>query len=248
MESRKKHEEYYFSLSLLEYESDLLKQLNHLAHSIVFSKILELVNSGKLYSLHIDVMRPPLIPNRSAFPTELIRKMYENFHERIILDIHLMANDPEVLVQKISDFIEPQQRPETTTIIQREPYASQKEVVTALRTIKSLGYRVGIGLNIPTSFESLTDGMVRNADEVLIMSVPMGKGGQSYSEEATERIKRLSSRFPDKPIRVDGGINDKTILSAKRAGARIFVIGSYVTMSRRPIAALEKLERILKNS
>jgi len=248
METQNKHREFYFSLSLLEYESHLLKQLSYHKHSGVFSKILELVDSGKLYSLHVDVMRPPLIRNRSAFPIELIRGVYEDLYEKIILDIHLMVKEPESLVQEINEFIQPGEMTKTTMIIQQEAYSSEGKIITTLETLKSLGYKAGIGLNLPTPFDSLTDETVRNADEVLVMSVPMGKGGQQYDDEATERIRKLSRKFPDKLIRVDGGINDKTILSAKRAGAKIFVIGSYVTMSRRPLVRLEKLERILQNS
>lgn len=247
MEPLKQHKETHISLSLLEYESHLLKHLNHLADSKVFSKTIELVNSGKLYSLHIDVMRPPLIPGRSAFPIELIRHIYENLHERIILDIHLMVKEPDFLIQEISEFIQPEKRTEISMTVQREGYSCKEGVMTALRIIRNLGYRAGIGLDLPTRVKTLTDEMIEKSDLVLLMSVPMGKGGQKYDEEATERIKELSSRFPEKPIGIDGGINDKTTVSAKKAGATIFVIGSFVTMSRKPLEALEKLKMILED-
>ncbi len=235
------------SLSLLEYESDLLKHLDQFKCSKVFSQILELVVSGKLYSLHIDVMRPPLISNRSAFPIELIRRIYENLHERITLEIHLMVKEPELLIEDINKFVEPDGRTEVSMIIQREAYGSEEEVIKTLRAIKTLGYRAGIGLNLPTPFKSLTEEIIKNADLVLIMSVPMGKGGQKYDDQATERIKVIASRFPDKPIKVDGGINDKTVQSVKKAGAKILVIGSFVSMSKKPLAVLENLERMLEN-
>lgn len=236
------------SLSLLEYEADLLKQLDQIERSMVFSKIIELVDSGKLYSLHIDVMRPPLIPHRSSFPIQLIGRMYDSLHEKIILEIHLMVKDPYTLIQEMNRFIEPRERGKIPMIIQREAYSMEEDAVKTLREIRSLGYKAGIGLNLPTSFGSLTDEMIKGADIVLIMSVPMGKGGQEYSDEATQRIKEISGRFPDKSIKVDGGINDKTVVSARNAGAKILVVGSFVTMSREPLDAVEKIERILKDS
>jgi len=188
-----------------------------------------------------------LIPDRSTFPIDLIKYIYENFHEKIILEIHLMVKEPNLLVQEINEFIEPRNRKRISMIIQREAYITEEEITNTLRTIKELGYKAGISLNLPTPFNRLTDEMMRDADLVLIMSVPMGKGGQEYDEQATERIKDISNRFPSKPIKVDGGINDMTAQTVKKAGAEIFVVGSYLTKNGDPFGALERIERILKN-
>jgi len=225
-----------------------VKQLDQLPRSEVFSRILELVNSGKLYSLHIDIMRPPLIPDRYAFPIELIRQMYENLRGKIILEMHLMVQKPDFVIQEIDRFVEPSERTRSTMIIQREAFNSEEEVTRTLRAIKNLGYKAGIGLNLLTPFNSLKEEMIKESDLVLIMSVPMGKGGQQFSDQATQRIKDVSSRFPDKPVKVDGGINDKTIRSVKKVGAKILVVGSFISMSSNPLVAVEKLERILESS
>lgn len=225
-----------------------MKQLDQLPRSEVFSRILELVNSGKLYSLHIDIMRPPLIPDRYAFPIELIRQMYENLRGKIILEMHLMVQKPDFVIQEIDRFVEPSERTRSTMIIQREAFNSEEEVTRTLRAIKNLGYKAGIGLNLLTPFNSLKEEMIKESDLVLIMSVPMGKGGQQFSDQATQRIKDVSSRFPDKPVKVDGGINDKTIRSVKKVGAKILVVGSFISMSSNPLVAVEKLERILESS
>jgi len=223
----------------------LLEELAELRRSKIFSRIDEIVNSGEIYSLHIDVMRPPLIPNRSAFPIQLLKEICKIFQGRILLEIHLMVTHPDRLVQQIDEFIEARRRTRTSVIIQREAYDSEKETIESLKTIKGLGYRAGIGLNLPSPFESLSNEVVENADLVLIMSVTMGKGGQKYDAEATERIKGISSRFPDKPIKVDGGINEETIQPVIEAGAKILVVGSFISMSKNPIVALKKLKRTL---
>ncbi|MFQ6095549.1 MAG: hypothetical protein ACE5NN_05350 [Candidatus Bathyarchaeia archaeon] len=240
-----KHRKALISLSLLEYEEELSKRIGDLKDSEVFSRILKLVDSGMLYSLHIDVMRPPLIPDRSAFPTEVIRDLYVHLHDKIMLVIHLMVKEPDYLIKEIDSFIELDARPNISLIIHREAYASEEDVIKRLKFIKELGYKAGIGLNLPTPLTSLTDGMIKNADMVLIMSVPMGKGGQRYDDRSSRRIRGVSERFPDKLIEVDGGINDETIRSVVEAGAKSLVIGSYVTKNTNPIEALVRLHKIL---
>jgi len=242
---RRKRREALISLSILEYERELSKRIGDLESSEAFSKIAQLVDSGMLYSLHIDVMRSPLIPHRSSFQLELIRNLYFLLHNKTVLEIHLMMNEPELLIGEINKFVEPNHRAKVALIIQREAYASEEEVIERLEIIKDLGYRVGIGLDLPTAFESLTNSTISNADIVLIMSVPMGKGGQKYNAQASMRIKSVSKQFPDKLIKVDGGVNDRTARLVVEAGASILVIGSYVTMDKKPTSALMSLKRVL---
>lgn len=239
------HKEAWISLSILEYEEALSRRIGDLESSEVLPTILELVDSGMLFSLHVDVMRPPLIPHGSSFQLELIRDLYFPLHNRIFLEIHLMMKEPELLIEEITEFVEPRCRGNVALIVQREAYVSEEEVIKGLRIIKNLGYKAGIGLNLPTPFKSLTDGMIENADIVLIMSVPMGKGGQRYNAQASRRIKSVSERFPDKLIKVDGGINDKTARSVVEAGASILVVGSYITRNKDPIGVLMRLTTTL---
>jgi ribulose-phosphate 3-epimerase len=242
---RRKRRESLISLSILEYERELSERIGDLEGSEAFSQIVQLVDSGMLYSLHIDVMRPPLIPHRSSFQLELIRDLYFLLHNRTVIEIHLMMNEPELLIREINKFIKPNHRAEVALIIQLEAYSSEEEVTKRLEIIKDLGYKAGIGLNLPTAFDSLADDIISNADIVLIMSVPMGKGGQRFDVEASTRIKSVSERFPDKLIKVDGGINDETARSVIDAGARILVVGSYITRNKEPISVLMRLKGVL---
>jgi len=242
---RRKRREALISLSILEYERELSKRIGDLESSEAFSKIAQLVDSGMLYSLHIDVMRPPLIPHRSSFQLELIRDLYFLLHSKTVLEIHLMMNEPDLLIREINKFVQPNHRAKVALIIQREAYSSEEEVTERLGIIKDLGYKAGIGLNLPTAFESLTNSIIDNSDIVLIMSVPMGKGGQKYNAQASTRIRSVSERFPDKLIKVDGGVNDRTARSVVDAGASILVVGSYITMNKEPTSVLSRLKGIL---
>ena len=69
-------------------------------------------------------------------------------------------------------------------------------------------------------------------DQVLVMTVNPGFGGQAFLPETMDKIRELVALREEKglnfEIEVDGGIDDQTIAQAKEAGATVFVAGSYV--------------------
>ena len=233
------------SLSILGYEKELEEHMDNITHAKVFNDIQYLVNSGKLYGLHIDVMRPPFIPDKSVFTIRTIKQIYQNFYKKINLELHLMLAEPILFIEGIDYFIQPNNRARISVIIQYEAYNQEDEIIRALRILSDLGYNVGIGFDLQTPFEKLTEKIVENSDLIFLMCVPMGKGGQKYDEQATEKIKYASKNFTGKIVEVDGGINDKTIQFAKNAGAKVFVIGSYITKSEKPSDVVKKIEEIL---
>ncbi|MCW4019955.1 MAG: hypothetical protein NWF14_01815 [Candidatus Bathyarchaeota archaeon] len=234
------------SLSILEYEPDLSEHADNLAESKALPQIDGLIRSGKIHRVHIDVMRPPMIPGKTKFSVELIRRLYEALHNRTLLAAHLMVPDPFPIVERINAFMPKEERLELLIIIQRESFSSEEETVKALNLLKEFGYKVGICLNLPTSSETLTKEIVDSSDTVLLMTVPMGRGGQEYSDEGTERIAYFSQAFPDKMIEVDGGINAETIVLAEKAGAKIAVVGSFITRNENPVEAVLELQRGLE--
>jgi ribulose-phosphate 3-epimerase len=234
------------SLSILEYEDELSRDVNNIEESRAFINIISLANTGKIYSVHIDVMRPPMIPDKSKFPLSLIRKLYEKLIGRIRLDIHLMVDKPINLLEEINKFIARGDRANITVIVQVESFNSEEEAINSIETVRKNGYIAGISLNLPTPEEKLTEKIVNVADVILLMSVPMGSGGQSFHKESIGRIRRFSELFPDKIIEVDGGINSETIIKVRDAGARIAVVGSYITSSSNPLETLLKIDNALK--
>lgn len=230
------------ALSILEYEAELSEKVEKIVESQAFKNIIRLIETGRIHSVHIDVMRPPLIPGKIKFSTSLIRRLYEELINKTRLNAHLMVSDPIGIINEIDRFVSNEHKTKITIIVQVEAFGSENDAVEAIRLIRRYGYRVGIGLNLPTPEDMLTDRIVHEADMVLVMSVPMGLGGQRYSSTATERIRRIAGRFPGKEIWVDGGINPETIVEALRAGARVAVVGSYITLNRDPIKALAEIE------
>jgi ribulose-phosphate 3-epimerase len=85
----------------------------------------------------------------------------------------------------------------------------------------------------------LIEPLLHMVDFVLTLTVNPGFGGQSFLPEVLPKIEylknKISKRNLDVLIQVDGGISDKTIRSARDAGADIFVAGSYIFRNKNGI-------------
>ena len=104
-------------------------------------------------------------------------------------------------------------------------------VRNAVRNIRAAGRRVGIALNPESSVTILKD-ILREIDEVMVMSVTPGASGQQFIPGALHKISVLNAtrkKFKlNFKISVDGGINDKTAALCWNAGADMLVCGSYL--------------------
>lgn len=96
-----------------------------------------------------------------------------------------------------------------------------------LQALKNLGVRAGIALNPATPFEVVRD-VLDLADQVLVMTVNPGWGGQAFISSCLKKIERLRELAPEIDIEVDGGIDPTTLAECRRAGANVFVAGNYV--------------------
>ena len=100
-----------------------------------------------------------------------------------------------------------------------------------LRIIKNLGLNSCLALNPSTSLKEIYP-YLEIIDQVLIMSVEPGYGGQSFIKESLVKISELKEKIKKKglklKIQVDGGVNISTIKSVHNAGADLVVAGSAV--------------------
>ena len=100
----------------------------------------------------------------------------------------------------------------------------------------------GVAINPGTDVSSI-DGVLEQADQVLVMSVEPGFGGQAFMPIALETLRLLDARrYPDTTLAVDGGIGPTTISDAYQAGARMFVAGSSVFDRPDYTAAISELK------
>ena len=119
-----------------------------------------------------------------------------------------------------------------------------KHLHRCIQQIKAEGKKAGVSLNPATPLCTVEE-ILPYVDMVLLMSVNPGFGGQSFIESTVPKIARLRKMIDDAglnvDIQVDGGINDKTAVLVKEAGATVLVAGSYVYGAKDVKAAIECL-------
>lgn len=177
---------------------------------------------------HVDVMDGNFVPNLS-----IGAMVVDRIKTTVPLDCHLMINNPD---KYIADFAKAGAKWIT---IHAE---ASKNLKKDLELIHSFGCLAGVSINPRTPVSKITK-VLPLVDLVLIMSVEPGFGGQSFIPEVLGKIKEIRLRCPDMDIAIDGGIDDKTAPYAKKAGANIFVAGSYILKASSPKKAAEKLRK-----
>ena len=108
--------------------------------------------------------------------------------------------------------------------------------------VKDENKKIGFVLNPQTNIRKIKK-FLGKIDQVLIMTVNPGFYGSPFLPETLEKVKNLRDLKPEIDIEVDGGINDKTIILADRAGANMFVSGSYIVKSDNVEKAIFNLKR-----
>lgn len=167
-------------------------------------------------ALHLDIMDPHFVPNISFGPdvVALAKRTAPSFFR----NVHLMLSRPDLMLETFA-------RAGAQTI--QIHVEADCNIHVELKRIRALGVRAGIVLNPETPVETLLP-YLDEVDEVLVMTVHPGHGGQSFIEDCVPKVSWLRKRRPELDIMVDGGINAETAVLAAKAGANQFVAGSYL--------------------
>lgn len=116
-----------------------------------------------------------------------------------------------------------------------------------IKEIKKRNIKVSIVLNPPTDVKKIFR-LLPYVDQVLVMTVNPGFGGQKFMSEAVDKIEKLHSMREKKGykflIQVDGGMNNETGEIVKKAGADILVVGSFLFGSKNYKKTIERLKCI----
>lgn len=182
------------------------------------SELKKLEATGAEYA-HIDIMDGHFVPNIS-FGAGVVASMRS--HSRLVFDCHLMVSNPE---HHIKDFARA-----GADIISIHAEATP-HIHGALQKIRAAGVKASVVINPGTPVEAVKN-VLNLVDQVLVMTVNPGFGGQAFLPETMDKVHELvvlrEVNQLDFDIEVDGGIDDETIRIAKEAGANVFVAGSYV--------------------
>jgi ribulose-phosphate 3-epimerase len=177
--------------------------------------------------IHVDVMDGHFVPNITIGP--LIVKALRPV-TALPLDVHLMIKQPE---RYLADFAEAG-ADILTVHVETCPHLHR-----TIQHIKELGVKAGVTLNPATPLVTLEE-VLPEVDQVLIMSVNPGFGGQSYIPGSTAKIARLRAMLDaiNSPaeLEVDGGINTTTVKEIVAAGATVLVAGSAIFNQRASVA------------
>lgn len=169
--------------------------------------------------IHIDVMDGVCVPSISfGFPViESIKPITEK-----VFDVHLMVIDPERYVDRFAEV-----GSDRITI----HVEACKCMAETLRHIRELGLKAGVALHPETPVQEIYP-YLEMIDQVTVMTVNTGFGGQKYIEECTQKIidlhMEITRRHLDVLIEVDGGVKKDNADMILDAGAEILVAGSAV--------------------
>jgi ribulose-phosphate 3-epimerase len=212
-----------------------------IAPSLLASNFLRLqdecrmLNESEADYFHLDVMDGRFVPNISfGLPViEQIRKATKK-----TCDVHLMILEPERFAEAFS---------QAGADILSVHYEACPHLHRNIEQIKSLGMQAGVAINPHTPVLFLQD-VLADIDQVCMMSVNPGFGGQKFIPHTLEKIRQLRAMIDEKGLKVkieiDGGVtlaNAQTILAA---GADILVAGNTVFKSADPIQTIKQLKSL----
>lgn len=170
--------------------------------------------------IHVDIMDGRFVKNKTM-PFSEMKSIYKYTSKR--LEVHLMVEDPEKYIPLYAEL-------NTEYIIIH--LELDRDIKKLLEQIKSYSIKAGISIKPNTPISALVP-YLPFVDEVLVMSVEPGAGGQPFIEETEERIKELKALIKEYNfnvvINVDGGVNGDTVKMCKNCD--IVTSGSYVIKS-----------------
>jgi ribulose-phosphate 3-epimerase len=184
--------------------------------------------------IHVDVMDGRFVPNITMGPgiVQAVRRATS-----LPLDVHLMIVEPERHLEAFAD------AGADRLTVQAEASTHLQRILSEIRR---LGKRVGVALNPHTSEEAVRY-VLGDLDQILVMTVNPGFGGQKFLPSTLPKIERLREAIERAGLRVDievdGGIAPGTARRVYAAGARVLVAGVAVFGAEDRRGAIQDLRR-----
>jgi len=183
--------------------------------------------------VHVDVMDNHFVPNLTFGP-QMVGRLQDV--SPLPLDVHLMIDDPGRWAPGYAEL--------GAYSVTFHAEATGDPVAVA-RSLRARGARAGLALKPGTPAEGYLE-LLPEFDQVLVMTVEPGFGGQAFMVETMPKLALLRTAVGGRDIwlQVDGGIDERTIVTAAESGADTFVAGSAVFRADDPAAQIERLRQI----
>ncbi|HYM14852.1 MAG TPA: ribulose-phosphate 3-epimerase [Dehalococcoidia bacterium] len=169
--------------------------------------------------LHLDVMDGHFVPPITFGPlvVEAVRKATS-----LPIDLHLMIEDPEAQFDAFA---------EAGADIINFHIEATHHADRLLRRIHAMRKRAGICINPATPLSAIEE-VLAVADQVMVMMINPGWGGQKLLPAMLDKVCRLKQMLDERglspDIEVDGGVKPNNAARCIEAGARVLVCGSSV--------------------
>jgi ribulose-phosphate 3-epimerase len=195
----------------------------------------EMLNSSSADFIHVDIMDGVFVPNIS-FGIPVMEAIHR--HAKKPLDVHLMIVNPDNYLESF--------RNAGAEVISVH-YEACNHLHRTLQAISNLGAKAGVAINPHTPVELLSD-VIQDIDQVIVMSVNPGFGGQKFIENTYSKVSRLKDLILAKgaktKIEIDGGVNLQNAPKLLSVGADVLVAGSFVFNSLDPVETIRELKEI----
>jgi ribulose-phosphate 3-epimerase len=193
------------------------------------------VEAAGVSMVHVDVMDGHFVPNISiGVPVVAsLRKATQ-----LLLDVHLMIENPERYIEAFA------RAGADMLLIHQE---ATPHLDRALAMAREQGCKAGVVINPATPVETLSE-VLAQVDQVLVMSVNPGYGGQAFIPNSLNKIRQLrdlrARHHYHYRIEVDGGVGPDNVAELVRAGAEILVAGTSVFHTPDPAEAVRRMQQI----
>ena len=195
-------------------------------------KIIKSLDQSEAEYIHFDVMDGDFVPNLTFGP-QFISNLRD--HTKKVFDVHLMIN-------RVGKFLDDYINAGSDIItFHLEIEENLNELISK---IKGKNIKVGIAIKPNTPWEEIKN-LLHSIDQVIVMTVEPGFGGQSFMDSQIDKIKNISNYVRDQKlnvdIEIDGGVNYETGKTCIDAGANILVAGSFLFKQESLLTATNKL-------
>lgn len=186
------------------------------------------INETSADYLHVDLMDGVFVSQNNYSFSDIKYFLEDN---KKPLDIHFMYSKPKEYIEKYVSL-----KPEFITV----HLECEENIDELIDYIHSFGIKCGISIKPDTALELLTP-YLNKIEQVLVMSVVPGEGGQKFMPSVIPKLIELKNIQSDFIISIDGGINDETIHIVKDY-VDMVVSGSFICLNEN----YEKFIKILK--